>query len=500
MGYLLGIDIGTSGCKGLLMDHDGKVANETAREYAPRTPAPGLSEQDPEDWFRAAAEVIRELTESPTTSGTPIDAVGLTGQMRGVTLIGDDGLPVRPAILWNDSRCYREIDDITVRHGDRVRRITRNPINTMCTLPKLLWLIENEPESWERTKVFLYPKDYISFRLTGALATDPSDASGSSLFDPAAGKWSDELLELFSVSASKMPRVRPSTDVSGYVGGNTARETGLPTGTPVIVGGSDAVTEMFSSGVVDRTGAKIRLGTSGAISTITSDLSDIPEQSPVYLWAFIEEGTWMLDINTRSCAQSTVWLRDILFDDITDSTDAFIEMAKMAETVPVGSDGLFFHPYLMGEDAPYWDHRLTASFFGLNVSHTRSHLVRAVYEGTAFALADAKSALGRIADSFSSYHLIGGGTKNRIWTGIVLDVLGVDGILVPGASAAAGAALLAGIGSGVFSDPRDAVRQCVAGREEISLNRENHARYIDLFMQYRELKKMFDGAHEPKSN
>jgi xylulokinase len=370
----------------------------------------------------------------------------------------------------------------------------------MCTLPKLLWLIKNEPEAWEQTQVFIYPKDYIAYRLTGALATDPSDASGSSLFDPAAGHWSNELLERFSIPASKLPRVRASTDVSGHVTEEAARETGFSPGTPVIVGGSDAVTEMFSSGVVDRTGAKLRLGTSGAISTITSKLSDIPEDSLVYLWAFVEEGTWMLDINTRSCAQSTAWLMNILFGDGRDSTGAFIEMAKMAETVPVGSDGLFFHPYLMGEDAPYWDHRLTASFFGLNVSHTRSHLVRAVYEGTAFALADAKGALGTIADTFSAYHLIGGGTKNKIWTGIVLDVLGVDGILVPDASAAKGAALLAGVGAGVFSNPRDAARRCVTGREEISHNKENHTRYINLFERYKTLKQMFDRTYEPTSS
>lgn len=500
MGYLLGIDIGTSGCKGLLMGHDGTVVKEAEREYASRTPAPGLSEQAPEDWFRAAAAVIRELTADPHSSGTPIDAVGLTGQMRGVTLIGVDGLPVRPAILWNDSRCHTEVDDITAQHGDLVRRITKNPLNTMCTLPKLLWLMNNEPEAWERTKVYIYPKDYIAYRLTGSLATDPSDASGSSLFDPAAGSWSDELLQLFSIPASKLPRVRASTEISGHVTEKAARETGLSPGTPVIVGGSDAVTEMFSSGVVDGTGAKLRLGTSGAVSTITSNLSDIPEHSPVYLWAFVEEGTWMLDINTRSCAQSTAWLRDILFDDGRDSTNAFIEMARMAETVSVGSDGLFFHPYLMGEDAPYWDHRLTASFFGLNVSHTRSHLVRSVYEGTAFALADAKSALGTIADTFTAYHLIGGGTKNRIWTGIVLDVLGVDGVLVPDASAAKGAALLAGVGAGVFSSPRDAARRCIAGKEEIPHNRENHKRYIDLFSRYKMLKKMFDHTYEPTSN
>lgn len=500
MGYLIGIDIGTSGCKGLLMDHDGTVVKEAAREYVPRTPAPGWSEQDPEDWFRAASAVIRELTTNLSTSGMPIDAVGLTGQMRGITLIGDDGLTVRPAILWNDSRCHTEVEDITAQHGDLVRRITKNPLNTMCTLPKLLWLMNNEPETWERTNVFVYPKDYIAFRLTGSLSTDPSDASGSSLFDPAAGSWSDELLELFSIPASKLPRVRASTDVSGHVTEKAARETGLPSGTPVIVGGSDAVTEMFSSGVVDGTGAKLRLGTSGAVSTITSNLSDIPEHSPVYIWAFVEGRTWMLDINTRSCAQSTAWLRDILFDDGQDSTNAFIEMARMAETVPVGSDGLFFHPYLMGEDAPYWDHRLTASFFGLNVSHTRSHLVRAVYEGTAFALADAKSALGTIADTFTAYHLIGGGTKNRTWTGIVLDVLGVDGVLIPDASAAKGAALLAGVGAEVFSSLSDAARRCVTGKEEISHNRGNHTRYIDLFKQYKMLKKMFDHTYEPTSN
>jgi xylulokinase len=208
----------------------------------------------------------------------------------------------------------------------------------------------------------------------------------------------------------------------------------------------------------------------------------------------------MLDINTRSCAQSTAWLKDILFEDLPDSKKAFAGMAAMAKTVPVGADGLFFHPYLMGEDAPYWDRRLTASFFGLSVSHSRSHLVRAVYEGTAFALADAKGILGAIGDSFSSYHLIGGGTKNEVWTGIVLDVLGVDGLLVPGASAAKGAAMLAGVGSGVFSDIQDAARRCIRGAKTVPHNRENHARYTELFERYKKLKEIFDHAYGPTSS
>lgn len=424
-----------------------------------------------------------------------ISAIGTTGQMRGLTLLDRSGNVVRNSILWNDLRCEKEVNEIKNGYAELIKRVTHNPLNTMCTLPKVLWIIRNEPEIWKRAVKFIFPKDYINFRLTGNLQTDLSDASGTSLYNIEKQTWSDEILEQFSLTKDKLPNIYFSTTIIGELTAKAAEETGLKKGLPVVAGGSDAVVELLAIGIKSANQCKLRLGTSGALSTVVNNIENLPDKN-VYCWSYVLPNIWVLDINTRTCAHAIVWLRDVFFKDKPKIVETYRYIEQEARSVSVGSEGLFFHPYLLGEDAPYWDPKIKASFFGCTITHKRSHYARAVLEGTAYALRDARLIFGNRAQDFSEYILVGGGVKNALWVSIVTDVLGIDGKISTKANASMGAAMLAGIGIEVFNGLDDAIKTCVKINRYVKYNRENHKVYSELFDRYREMKKIYDRIYE----
>ncbi len=495
--YLLGIDIGTSGCKCCLIDFEGNVIGNASREYNPLSPKAGWVEQDPSDWYRAVFHTLGKLQKTTGIDPDQVAAVGTTGQMRGITFIDSAGKVVRNSILWNDLRCEKEVEDIRKGAGDIVENVTRNPLNTMCSLPKLLWVMRHEPETWNRTAKLIFPKDYLNYRLTGNLQTDYSDASGSSFYDIEEQTWSEEILKTFSLLKNKLPHIYPSTMVIGEVSAQAAQELGLSQGTPVVAGGSDATVEMLALGIQNAKQCKIRLGTSGALSTVVESLNSSVNRK-LYCWSYLAPDKWMVDINTRSCAQATVWLRDIFYHEKPQTEGSYWDIEQEAVGAPPGSEGLFFHPYLLGEDAPYWDPKLRGSFFGCTVSHKRSHFARAVLEGTAYALRDARSVFGEIAEGFSEYIFVGGGVKNALWLRIVADVLGINGMVFSCADASLGAAMLAGIGKGVFKDFNEAIKRCRRVDKTVHHSPKNHRLYSELFEQYKELKIVFDKVYEKR--
>lgn len=492
--HLLGIDIGTGSCKCLLMGGDGKVLAESSAEYQPDSPHPGWSEQDPETWYHAVRKSLGSLVSNSGITLDGVAAVGITGQMRGITLLSRDGKPVLKSILWNDNRCAAEAEEINRSHGELIRRLTFNPLNTMCSLPKVRWLINNEPGAWAKAAALLYPKDYVNYRLTGAMSTDHSDASGSSFYNLRRRDWSPEILERFGIGREKLPDILDSSSAIGRISESASRETGLPAGALVVAGGSDAVTELLAAGVTGETQCKLRLGTSGALSTAAADPGT--GAGKYYVWSHAVPGAWMVDINTRSCAGSVQWLRDTFYSPLRDDPAGFDLIDQEAGTVTPGAEGLVFHPYLMGEDAPFWDPKLRASFWGIAARHGRAHFARAVYEGTAFALRHARDALGEIAEKFTEYLLVGGGAKSPVWRSIVLDVLGVDARLPGEAASAKGAAMLAGMGAGIFGGPEEARKRCVSVTGTLKFNPRNHQQYSALFARYRAMKEAFDGIYE----
>jgi xylulokinase len=493
--HLLGIDIGSGSCKVCALDEAGSYVGSVSKEYSPLCPHPGWFEQDPMDWFRAFVDCLRALERESHVDPGSISAVAATGQMKGATFVGRSGQVVRPTILWNDLRNTAEVEDVKARHGDLLSEISFNPFNTTSTFAKALWLQKNEPRCWEETSQILFPKDFIAYKLTGNLQTDVTEASAFCFFNARTQQWwPDETFQRLGFPKEKLPDVRRSTEVIGTVSREAAEATGLSKGIPVAAGGSDATVESLSIGLVGPSQCKIRLGTAGALVTVVNDLDNV-EKGKYYVWSYLLPNTWMLDNNTRSCAQATTWFRNVFLKEVDSSDAAYQRIAAEAAEVPPGAEGLFFHPYLLGEDSPYWDPRLRGSFFGFQAGHTRAHFARAVYEGTAFALRDARSGFGRMASGFSEYLLVGGGTRNPVWTSIICDVLGVDAKILPHSDASHGACMIAGIGCGAFAGVDEAIQCCVGTGRWVRFCQERHRTYGELFGRYREMKGTFDGVY-----
>ena len=488
---LVGIDIGTNACKvTLLRADDGVTLGTASAGYAPASPQPGWVEQDPETWYQATCAAVSRLLAEHSGAGHAVRGLGVAGQMRGVVLVDRAGRPVRPAILWNDNRCRDEVSDIGGADLERLSAITRNVLNTMCTLPKLRWLQRHEPGPLTEAHTLLFPKDYVRFRLGGRFATDLSDASGSSLYDVAAQGWSGELLERYAVDSRLLPEVLVATDIAGSLTAAAAEAIGLPIGLPIVTGGSDSTVESFSVGLTDARTCKIRLGTSGAVSTVVDDIADTGE---AYVWSFVRPDRWMLDTNTRACGQAVRWLRGSAYSDISADAAAFAAIDDDAASVAVGADGLLFHPYLLGEDAPYWDPDLRASFTGLHVTHGRPHLARAVLEGAALALRDARTTLSRWVPGFRRTVIIGGGTLSPTWLSIVVDVMGVDAEVPTIADASLGAAMLAGVGTGVLDSLEESVERCYRVLTSVSPDPERARHYDEIFARYLEARPRASG-------
>ena len=487
--YLFGIDIGTSGCKSCVINDAGKLVASASYEYNPLIIKQGWIEQDPLSWYKTVIVTLNKIRVDLDLKN--IAAIGVTGQMRGLTLIDRSGNVVRNSILWNDLRNVEEVNEINREHSDIIQKVTRNPLNTMCTLPKILWIMRNEPDNWERTYKVIFPKDYINFKLTGNLQTDLSDASGTSFYDIQKQNWSDEILETFSIPGDKLPDIYQSTSIIGQVSAEASIETGIPRGVPVIAGGSDATVESFSIGLMNSSQCKIRLGTSGALSTIVDSIDDLSNNMN-YCWSYIFKDSWMLDVNTRSCAQSVRWLRDVFYGDRLKTSKTYDEIDGEAQSAPLGSEGLLFHPYLLGEDAPYWDSGLKGNFLGISVNHERSHFARAIYEGTAFALRDAMSTFGARAGGFKENIFTGGGVRSKCWLSIVADILGIDGGVSADTDAAFGASVLAGVGIGVLGKLEEVMPLCKNRDSYIRYNRENHKIYNELFYKYKRMKEVCD--------
>ncbi|HEY6758822.1 MAG TPA: xylulokinase [Baekduia sp.] len=442
MTRLVGLDVGTSSTKGLVVDETGAVLAEAERAYPLSSPRPGWAEQDPEDWWRAAEAVLDEL------GARDADGIGLTGQMHGLVVLGADERPLRPAILCNDGRSQPQCDAIEARLGvERLVTLSGNRALAGFTAPKLLWLAEEEPDTYNRIRHVLLPKDYVRFRLTGERATDVADASGTLLLDVGARAWSPALMREFGVDPAWLPRVLESPDVSG-----TTRAGGVP----VAAGAGDQAAGALGVGVVAEDGpASIVLGTSGVVFAARDRYAPDP-RGRVHAFCHAVPGAWHVMGVELSAAGALRWLRDATVGPDGASYDALVAEAARW---PAGVEGLRFAPYLTGERTPHADAGVRAAFVGLGLRHDRGALVRAVLEGVAHGLADGwdlidpKPSVGRLS---------GGGARSELWTAIVAATLDVPlERTASSAGAAFGAALLGGVAGGVFGDVRAAVAACV---------------------------------------
>ena len=480
--YVLGIDIGTGSCKCCVITTEGEIICSYSSEYDVNAAESGSVTQNPKVWYKAFIDTLKKIK----VNLEDITAVGTTGQMRGLTFIGKDKEVVADSVLWNDTRCVDEAEMLNRKEYGSIKEITYNPINTMCTLPKILWTMKHEAKIWNDTYKFIYPKDYINFALTGEIATDHSDASGSSVYDFKSKTWSKKIIADFSLGKEKFPEILNSFEIIGNINEKAAEKTGLKEGIPVVAGGSDATTELFSIGVVNGKQCKIRLGSSCGISTVVEEKSYSTAMEH-YCWKPVTGEGIVLDINTRFCAQSVRWLRDVFYNKMPKTGETYQLIDREAKSVKPGTDGLIFHPYLQGEDAPYWDMALRGMFSGINAGHQRRHFARAVFEGVAFSIKDVITTYPEIYDKCEEYKVIGGGTKSETWLKIIIDVLGKDVILPKKGDAAFGACLIALIGT-ADTDIQDLIEDIVEKDNNVlKPNFQNTEFYNEQFSRYKEL-------------
>jgi len=456
--YFLGIDTSTTSSKALLINAHGEVAGAASSPHTLQTPRPLWSEQDPHQWWAAVSNSIRSVLEETRIRAEEIGAVGLTGQMHGLVLLDEAGNVLRPAILWNDQRTQSQCDEIHRRIGrEKFIQITGNVALTGFTAPKILWVKETEPEIFARGRHVLLPKDYIRLRLTGEYALDKADGAGTVLFDLEKRDWSQELLEALEIDPLWMPPTFEGPEFTGQISPEAAAATGLKAGTPVAAGGGDQSAQAVGVGAVEPGVVGLTVGTSGVVFA-TTPAALIEAEGRLHAFCHAVPGMWHFMGVMLSAAGSLQWYRDSLAAGM-----GFDALLQEAQAVPAGSDGLQFLPYLSGERTPHPDPLARGAFIGLTLRHGRAHMTRAVLEGVAFGLKDSfrliqHAGLGEIAQVRAS----GGGTKGALWRQILASVLEAELVTVNTTEGAAyGAALLAGVGAGAWSDVPSACKACV---------------------------------------
>lgn len=448
----LGLDVGTSGVKAVLVSPSGEVRASATTPLTLATPHPGWAEQDPLDWWEASVASIRAVRSHAV--GASVAGVGISGQMHSSVFLDRGGEVVRPALLWCDGRTTDECREIERRVGGeaRLRDLVSNPALEGFTLPKVLWLRNHEPEAFRLVATVMLAKDYIRYRLSGELATEPSDASATLMYDTARLRWSREILDAMELNGSLLPPVGGSSEVLGRINDAGAAATGLPTGTPVVGGGADNACGAAGVGVVAPGEAVASWGTSG---TLLAPMSE-PRADPglrAHTFCHVVPDVWYLMGVVLSAGGAFAWYRDQLARELAADPDVNRKLDDEAAAVPRGAGGVSFLPYLQGERTPHRDASARAAFLGLSLAHTRAHLTRAVIEGVCFALRDSLEILRGLGFTLNEVLFTGGGARSPLVRRTLAEVFGIPVATVNREEGPAyGAALLAAVGVGAFPD------------------------------------------------
>ena len=481
----LGIDVGTSAVKAILVSETGDLIGSAGAPLAMSTPRPGWAEQDPEAWWRAAASAVRALLARYPDQR--IAAVGISGQMHSSVFLDRAGAVIRPALLWCDGRTTAECADITARAGGeaRLREWVCNPALEGFTLPKVLWLRNQEPQAFARLATVLLPKDFIRWRLTGALSTEPSDASGTLMFDPARLRWSDEILRAVGVDRALLPPVHGSAEVHGRITADAVAATGLPVGTPVVGGGADNACGAAGVGAIVPGEAVSSWGTSGTLLAPTAEPLVDPRLR-VHTFCHVVPQMWYVMGVVLSAGGAFAWFRDQFARDLAGSDRADELLAAEAAGAPAGAGGVTFLPYLQGERSPHRDASARGAFLGLSLAHGRPELARAVLEGVAFALRDSLAILGELGVLPAHVLLTGGGARSPFVRRLQAEVYGLPVRTVNREEGPAyGAALLAAVGAGVFPDLAAATKATLSRGEEEVPDPAAHHGYEPIYQRFR---------------
>lgn len=492
--YYLGIDVGTSGTKALLVTEDGRPVASATREYPLHQPRPGWAEQDAEDWWKACAGAVQDCLAKAGVPGASVKAVGLSGQMHGSVFLDEKNQVIRPPILWCDVRTADQCRTITEKAGGRERLIelVANPALEGFTAPKIVWLQENEPENYSKVRTILLPKDYVRLRLTGEVATEVSDAAGTLLLDVERGEWSKPLLEALGIDPALLPPVLKSYDVAGRITQEAAEATGLAPGTPVVAGGADNTCGAVGSGIVREGVFLSSIGSSGVVLTPTSKARK-DALGRVHTFNHSTEDAWYLMGVTLAAGLALRWFRDHLglaerAVEAGGGPDAYDLLSSQAAKSSPGARGLFFLPYLNGERTPHADANARGVFFGLSGAHTRADMARAVFEGITYSLRDSVEIMREMGLEIREIRAIGGGAKSSFWRQMQADVFGAAVLtLEVDEGPAFGAALLAMVGAGAYGSVVEAADRTVRVKERREPAKETKAAYDEAYAFYRSL-------------
>jgi len=493
MRYLLGIDLGTSATKTVLFDEAGSAVCSSTVEYPLYQPQNGWAEQDPTDWWNAAQSTIRDVLAKSGIDAGLVAGIGISGQMHGLVLLDGNGQVLRRSIIWCDGRTAAECAEITEKVGHkRLIELSANPALTGFTAGKILWVRKNEPEIYGKVRHILLPKDYVRFRLTGEYAGEVSDMAGTNLLDVPNRRWSGEILEKLEIDPDLLPVLRESYEVAGEVHSTAASLTGLKAGTPVVGGAGDNMAAAGGTGVVSKGSAFVTIGTSGVIFAHSDNVTIDPE-GRVHTFCSAVPGAWTVMSCSLAAGGSLQWFRNTFCRSEMEAaaglgTDPYAILDRQAERIPPGSDRLLFLPYLMGERSPILDPDSRGVFFGLSASHTRQHLLRAVMEGVTFSQRHCLDVLKGMGVLPGRLFATGGGGNSPFWRQMLADILECPVDTIDNAQGPAlGAAILAGVGTGVYENVQSACGRMIRIKGSQEPIEENSRKYREYYELYKEL-------------
>ncbi|MCP4811801.1 MAG: xylulokinase [Planctomycetaceae bacterium] len=489
MSYFLGIDIGTSGTKTLLIDQRGRILAEATANYPCYHPRPLWSEQDPEDWWKATVKTVRAVVRKAKVKPAAVKSIGLSGQMHGSVFLDRQGKVLRRALLWNDQRTAAECDEIEERAGGRKQliKMVANPALTGFTAPKILWLRNNEPRTFDKTRHILLPKDDVRRRLTGEFATDVSDASGMLLLDVAKRNWSRKLLSRLELDPDLFARCYESEEVTGTLTSAAAKKLGLTTDCVVVGGAGDCAANAVGTGVVKSGILSTSIGTSG-IMFVHSDKMEIDPAGRLHTFCHAVHGKWHMMGVSLTAGGALQWFVDQLCKEMAAKGDPYKVLNREAGRIAAGSEGLNFLPYLAGERTPHADPDARGCFVGLTLKHTRGHLARAIMEGVTYAMRDSLEIIREMGVPVRQVRASGGGAKSQLWRQLQADVFGKKVVTINAEQGPAfGVALLAAVGAGAFKNVAEACSATIRVVSETSLQRAQKREYDRRFPLFQEL-------------
>lgn len=481
--YVLGIDLGTSSLKGVLINRAGLVLASSQYEYASTTPSFGFSEQNPSDWIKAFNHVIQNFIDTVEDFHEGLEGISVSGQMHSLVLLDENKNVLRPSILWNDNRTTLQCKRINSTFGDKLLNITKNIALEGFTLPKILWVQENEPEIWEKVKFVLLPKDYLGLYLTKTFFTDYSDAAGTLLFDLEKKQWSEEILNHFNIDRDILPEIKVSGDYVGNLIPEIKNKYGFNNDIKIFMGGADNACSALAASIIDEGTGLCSIGTSGVFLSFENNYN-VNYNGKLHMFNHAYTNVYYSMGVTLCAGRCLNWFRDTFYKD-----EHISDLLRDIGEVPPGSEGLLFTPYIIGERTPYIDPQIRGSFIGIDIKHQKKHFSRSILEGIVFSLKDSKSIMESIANKkFKKIVSVGGGAKNEEWLQIQADIFETEIVTLnteqgPGF----GACILAAVGCGWYSELSECVKKFVHYEKAYQPIEKNIEVYKKVYSQYKKI-------------